>query len=264
MIHPRVQQLLAQTYADQRTQEWLDLRGNLLTASDAATAIGQNPYETPDTLLAKKCGAARPWSGNESTAHGTLLEPIVRDMYDQRCGQKSYEIGLVQHPVYKFLGGSPDGITESGRLLEIKCPPKREIKPEVPGHYVAQIQLLMEILDLEVCDFVQYKPATAERSEIFQVTTVPRSREWFAKNLPIMKAFWDRVLERRRVGFCEVLTDDEIPEHSVHEPPSIPMSSNQSCALSDCSAEQVNETPTSRHIHPSPLCCVESDPDEEA
>ena len=118
-MHPRAKELIEQTYADQRSQEWLNLRGNLLTASDAATAIGLNPYEKPEGLLAKKCGAARPWAGNEATAHGTRLEPMVRDLYDMRHGQISHEIGLVQHPVHKFLGGSPDGITESGRLLEI-------------------------------------------------------------------------------------------------------------------------------------------------
>jgi predicted phage-related endonuclease len=40
----------------QKSEAWLALRGNLLTASDAATAIGVNKYETPDELLLKKCG----------------------------------------------------------------------------------------------------------------------------------------------------------------------------------------------------------------
>ena len=207
-MHPRVKELLSQSYADQRSQEWLDLRGNLLTASDLATAIGLNPYEKPEGLLAKKCGAARPWAGNEATAHGTRLEPMVRDLYDMRHGQISHEIGLVQHPVHKFLGGSPDGITESGRLLEIKCPLSRKIKPEVPGYYLPQIQLLLEIMDLEVCDFLQYKEGPPEE---FVVVEVPRDREWFAHYLPVMKAFWDRVLEMRAKGICEVEIDETVP-----------------------------------------------------
>lgn len=43
----------------------------------------------------------------------------------------AHEIGLHPHPVYNWLGGSPDGITESGKLLEIKCPMMRAIKDEV-------------------------------------------------------------------------------------------------------------------------------------
>jgi putative phage-type endonuclease len=213
-MHPRVKELLAQSYADQRSQEWLDLRGNLLTASDLATAIGLNPYEKPEGLLAKKCGAARPWAGNEATAHGTRLEPMVRDLYDMRHGQISHEIGLVQHPVHKFLGGSPDGITESGRLLEIKCPLSRKIKPEVPVYYMPQIQLLLEIMDLEVCDFLQYKQGPPEE---FVVVEVPRDREWFAHYLPVMKAFWDSVLAMRKKGICDVEID-ELPIEAEVEP----------------------------------------------
>lgn len=101
----------------------------------------------------------------------------------------SHEIGLHPHPVYNWLGGSPDGITESGKLLEIKCPMMREIKDEVPVHYMPQLQLLMEILDLESCDFIQYKPEeiTWPKPVEFVVTHVKRDREWFAEKLPIME-----------------------------------------------------------------------------
>lgn len=204
-IHPRVRDLISQSYADQRSQEWLSLRGTMLTASDLATAIGDNPYEKPSDLLLKKCGAVK-WDGNAATAHGTLLEPIARDLYDLRHGQKSHEIGLVQHPVHKWLGGSPDGVTESGRLIEIKCPLTRKITPAVPKYYLPQIQLLLEVLDLEVCDFIQYRPGPPEE---FEVTEVVRDRAWFERILPIAKAFWDQVLLRRQIGLCEVEDDED-------------------------------------------------------
>jgi hypothetical protein len=114
----------------------------------------------------------------------------------------AHEIGLHPHPVYNWLGGSPDGITESGKLLEIKCPMMRAIKDEVPIHYMPQLQLLMEILDLETCDFIQYKPdeLTWPEPAQFQVTHVVRDRQWFAEKLPIMDAFWKRVLYHRQHG----------------------------------------------------------------
>jgi putative phage-type endonuclease len=182
----------------------------MLTASDAATAIGENPYETPDGLFIKKVGG-RKFGGNAATARGTLLEPIARDMYDERFGRKSHEIGLVQHPVHKWLGGSPDGITECGRLIEIKCPLTRKIEDKVPKHYVAQIQLCMEILDLDQCDFIQFRPAENGAPEEFVVTNVKRDRVWFERALPVMKAFWDRVLEGRKVGLiCEVISEEPV------------------------------------------------------
>lgn len=195
----KVRKLLEATYFEQRSPEWLELRENMLTASDAATAIGDNPYEKPHDLLVKKVGRKK-WDGNEATRRGTELEPIARDMYDAQYNRKSHEIGLVQHPVHKWLGGSPDGITEDGLLIEIKCPLSRKITPKVPKHYIAQIQVLMEILDLDQCDFIQYRDVPHE----FVVTNVPRDREWFATNLPIMKRFWEQVEAAKIKGLCEL------------------------------------------------------------
>lgn len=200
-MHPVVQELINHEYAAQRSEEWLALRGNMLTASDAATAIGVNKYETPDDLILKKCGLNK-FSGNAATEHGNKYENVARDIYCEKYGEVSHEIGLHPHPVYKFLGGSPDGITESGKLLEIKCPMMRKITNEVPEHYLPQLQLLMEILNLEECDFIQYKPLeiTWPAAEEFMVTHVKRDRQWFATQLPVMEAFWNRVVYHRQHG----------------------------------------------------------------
>ena len=226
-LRKRAQALIGATYAEQRSEEWLKLRENLLTASDVASAIGENRYETPDSLLKKKV-LKTAWAGNAATAHGTLLEPVARDLYDAKYGRKSHEIGLVQHPVYPFLGGSADGVTECGRLIEIKCPLTRKIEAKVPPYYLPQIQLLLEILDLEECDFIQYRPAVEEGAEpTFVVVVVKRDREWFTQRLKAMQAFWDRVLKARDTGLCEIVDDPvkfdpqfkkEIVCHVIDEP----------------------------------------------
>jgi putative phage-type endonuclease len=203
-MDPKVQELLNRKYFEQRSEEWLALRENMLTASDVASALGHNRYEKPDDLLTKKV-LKRPWAGNAATAHGTLLEPVARDLYDARTGRKTHEIGLVQHAKYPFLGGSADGITEDGLLVEIKCPLTRKIEDKVPVHYLPQIQLLLEILDFEVCDFVQYRPASDTVPEIFMITKVSRDRQWFADHIKTMQDFWDRVTSARKNGLCEVV-----------------------------------------------------------
>lgn len=55
----------------------------------------------------------------------------------------------------------------------------------------------MEIMDLEVCDFVQYRPGGDWITQEYDSLEIPRDREWFSNALPIMKEFWDRVLARR-------------------------------------------------------------------
>jgi len=205
----RARELLAAEYAEQRSQEWLDLRDQMITASDVASAIGENHYETPDAFIKKKVLKTK-WAGNAATAHGTLLEPLVRDLYDARTGRKSHEIGLVQHRQYPWLGASPDGVTEDGLLIEIKCPLTRKIEAKVPKHYWPQVQLQLEITDLEECDFVQYRPAKTEGAEPeFVVVRIKRDREWFAKHLPAMKAAWDRICKGRTHGLCELVDEPE-------------------------------------------------------
>jgi len=90
--------------------------------------------------------------------------------------------------VFKFLEFSSP---------QLQCPISRKITHEIPIYYVSQVQILMECLDLEVCDFVQYRPGDSWQNEIYDCLEVPRDREWFRKTLPIMRAFWDRVLDQR-------------------------------------------------------------------
>jgi len=204
-MHPNVKALIEREYAAQKSEEWLSLRGNMLTASDAATAIGKNKYQTPFDLLLKKCGKGEKFTGNEATRHGEKYEDEARILYEERYGEVVHEIGLVPHPEHNWLGGSPDGVSESGKLIEIKCPMSRKILPEVPEHYMPQLQLCMEILDLEEADFIQYKPAEFNwpRPEEFVVVNVKRDREWFKTYLPVMREFWDKVLYHREHGIEE-------------------------------------------------------------
>ena len=97
-MHPNVKALIERVYAPQKSEEWLKLRGKMLTASDAATAIGKNPYETPDGLLLKKCGLGEKFTGNAATRHGELYEDEARILYEQRHNEVVHEIGLVPHP----------------------------------------------------------------------------------------------------------------------------------------------------------------------
>ena len=77
-MHPNVKAALGREYAAQKSDEWLALRGKMLTASDAATAIGVNKYETPAGLLLKKCGLGEKFMGNEATRHGEKYEDEAR------------------------------------------------------------------------------------------------------------------------------------------------------------------------------------------
>ena len=205
-MHPAVEALIEREYAAQRSDEWLKLRGNMVTASDAATVLGLNPYEKVDDFILKKCGHGT-FHGNEATEHGNKYEDEARDMYCAQYNEVCHEIGLHPHPTYTWLGGSPDGITESGKLVEIKCPLRRKLTPEVPVYYMPQIQLLLEILGLEEAVFIQYKPydLTWPAPMEFVVTEVKKEPGWFDKYLPVFDDVWKRVLRHREHGVQELL-----------------------------------------------------------
>jgi hypothetical protein len=87
--------------------------------------------------------------------HGTQHEDNGCNIYQQRSGRKVHEFGCLRHPLFNFLGASPDGIDDMGEMLEIKMPYTR-LPHEIPKkEYYFQMQLQMEVCDLDVCNFLE-------------------------------------------------------------------------------------------------------------
>ena len=153
---------------EQRTTEWYKIRTDRLTASDLATSLNQSKYDDALTLLLQKCNMIEPFSGNEFTLHGERFEIIAQRLYEKIKTKKVLEFGLMPHPEIPFLGASPDGITTDGCMLEIKCPPKRQIVKtveKIPKNYWIQIQLQLEVCNLEDCDFMDCNLVNTTKEE---------------------------------------------------------------------------------------------------
>jgi len=189
-------------WTPQRTGPWYEKRRQHLTASSIASICGENPYETRLTALKKKVGHEAPFTGNAATAHGNKYEDEAILKYEKLTGEKVIEFGLLEsiNPNQKHLAGSPDGITSSGRLIEVKCPFRRKPNGEVPKHYVHQIQTLMHILNLQVCDFIEYVPEGIWAKEIFTIVTVTKCDIFWKRVEPLLTRFWEDVLAYRVNG----------------------------------------------------------------
>jgi len=149
---------------DQRSEEWYKIRESILTASSLADAIGEGHFSTKEDLLLQKCGGPRGEVPFSIVEWGVMYEPVATTFYEKLNNLTVLEFGLVPHPEFKIFGASPDGICDVdsppdyiGRMLEIKCPPKRKFTDEVPRHYWMQMQGQLESCDLEECDFLQVK-----------------------------------------------------------------------------------------------------------
>ena len=150
---------------EQRSKEWYEMRENVLTASSLADALGKGHFNTRDDLLIDKTSKEqKPFIINDIIQWGVKYEPVATEFYEKMNNLRIVEFGLVPHPTFNIFGASPDGICDEdspkeyiGRMLEIKCPPKRKFTHEVPKHYWMQMQGQLEVCDLEECDFLQVK-----------------------------------------------------------------------------------------------------------
>lgn len=204
--HPKTRALLAREQFVQRSPEWFAVRRDLLTASDAASALDIKPYPTytgspRDALVLSKTGKEKPFA-NAFVAHGQRYEDEARALAMAALGETVYDVGLVRHADLAWLAASPDGVTSAGKLVEIKCPLKRNIEPgHVPHHYWPQVQVQMECCDVDSTLFVQYKPAGLQRDgrAVLDVVCVERDRQWFEANRGALHSCWEEFMSRRKL-----------------------------------------------------------------
>jgi putative phage-type endonuclease len=155
-----------ETLPEQRSPEWYKFRENLLTASGWGNILGY--IGSRKEVLLQKCGyEPAQFKGNEYTRWGTKYEPIATRIYERRTGKTITDFGCMRHPAPEnfFLGASPDGISDDGVMLEIKCPPRRVICGTPTDYYWAQMQGQLEVCDLERCDFLECKLAEFNSSD---------------------------------------------------------------------------------------------------
>ena len=167
ILHNNMIDLKQLKLPDQRSDEWYKIRENLLTASSLADALGKGHFKTRDDLLISKTSDTKDVFSKASRdimQWGVMYEQVATEFYEYLNGVKIVEFGLIPHPKLSVFGASPDGICDVGspggfesRMLEIKCPPRRQFTHEVPKHYWMQMQGQLEVCDLDECDFLQVK-----------------------------------------------------------------------------------------------------------
>jgi putative phage-type endonuclease len=184
ILRRRVKALQKKPQPEQRTDEWFKARHTRITASEAASCFKKthqvcedyvnefgitnfkyndneslNPYEKKEDYIIKKCesfyGTAF-FKDNIYTLWGKKYEDIATRLYTKLYNQAVLSFGLISHSRLKWLAASPDGITEDGIMLEIKCPKSRKIDPKVPPlYYWIQCQIQLECCNLEECHFLE-------------------------------------------------------------------------------------------------------------
>ena len=139
----------------QRTQEWIDLRKNRLTASNLAEAISNNN----DRIAKKKANIIIDnvnYNNIPAIKWGVMFESMALRCYSQLNNDiKVNEFGLILNNDLDCFAASPDGITELGDMIEIKCPYSRKIDGSIPKAYYLQMQGQLAVCNLKRCIYIE-------------------------------------------------------------------------------------------------------------
>jgi putative phage-type endonuclease len=200
----------------QKSLEWLELRKDKESASDCGAIVGLDHYKEQYEFLLSKLGKSK-FESNQYCYHGNKYEEIANMLYSYRMNVQVLEVGFVNHKSCKFIGISPDGIVGkykldgktltkyAGRMIEIKCPPKRKIKLEgeikgdiVPINYWAQVQMQLECCDLDECDFWQCAIEEYESREDF-INDTDKTEPFRSITTGLEKGCLIQILPKKRI-----------------------------------------------------------------
>lgn len=177
-ICDRVKTLMAKPQPAQLSKEWFDARKGRVTASSVSNLLIRdritcekyvtiyeleeifdyddkccNPYSSKQQYMFEKC--RQTFKGSPATFWGQRYESIATNIYELMKNTTVIDFGLLSHDTLNWIAASPDGITEDGVMLEIKCPYRRKITGIPPLYYYQQVQVQLEVADLEICDFLE-------------------------------------------------------------------------------------------------------------
>ena len=159
MWRAKAELLKLESQPAQRSPEWHAMRNEMITASDVAQAIGEGKFGTQREFFQKKVdpGSFVFDANMPPLVWGVKYEPVANTLYSRRNNVRVDEFGLLRHRTVGHLGASPDGITENGVMVEIKCPWRRAIDGSVPRQYYIQMQLQLDCCELDECDYFEVK-----------------------------------------------------------------------------------------------------------
>lgn len=202
----------------QGTPGWIEERRKMYTASEVGAVLNEpSAWSGESDVWVRKLGShyepahalagpglrKRKREDDGFSAYnmliGSFYEHRAMALYAVQENVNVYHTSLIHHAELDWLGGSPDGITEDGRLVEVKTAVRRIVNPlSYPDYYYAQIQTNLECMDLEWCDLVEYQAPwspDADEESAPVIHRVRRDRRWWTLNRPRLIESYGRLRE---------------------------------------------------------------------
>ena len=199
-IHRRPALRLVKTNTLSR-DEWLEVRKHGIGSSDAAAAVGLNPYKSQLELWMEKTGRDAdlpkpdPTDTTAPVYWGTLLEPIVAASYTQQTGRKVRKVNAVlQHPDRPWMLANIDreviGASDV-QILECKTAGEfgaRHWRDGVPEYVQLQVQHQLAVTGKQAADV-----AVLLCGQQLKVHRIERDDELITKLMLLQERFWHYV-----------------------------------------------------------------------
>lgn len=188
---------------DMSREQWLEVRGRGIGSSDAAAAVGLNPYKSMLELWLEKTGQApkevEPADDDSALTYwGTLLEPIVAAHYTRKTGNRVRRVNAVlAHPqqpwmlanIDREVVGAPDV-----QILECKTAGlngARLWKDGVPEYVQLQVLHQLAVTGKRAADV-----AVLICGQELRIHRIERDETMIAQLIELERAFWQLVTDK--------------------------------------------------------------------
>ena len=186
---------------DLSRDEWLTVRRQGIGSSDAAAAVGLNPYKSQLQLWMEKTGrdgalpVVDPNDDQSPMYWGTLLEPIVAAHYTRRSGHRVRRVNAVlQHPEHPWMLANIDrevvGASDV-QILECKTAGihgARLWRDGVPEYVQLQVMHQLAVTGKQAADV-----AVLLGGQELQVFRIERDDTLIAQLVVLEQQFWGYV-----------------------------------------------------------------------
>lgn len=181
---------------EQNTDEWHEFRRNHVGSSDAPAIMGISPWKSIVQLYEEKITGINSQKDNPWMKRGRDKEQEARDLYCFITGHNMSPV-VLEHPQYKFMSASLDGMTPFGNCaVEIKIPGKvdheKALEGFIPDKYYPQLQHQIFVANLDMIDYFSWDGNT------HALLHVKRDQEYIVKMIEKELQFWDCVCNRRQ------------------------------------------------------------------
>jgi putative phage-type endonuclease len=181
--------------------DWLAVRRTGIGGSDAAAAVGLNPYMSALELWLDKTGRADglprpdPADTTSPTYWGTLLEPIVAAVYTQQTGNRVRKVNAVlRHPTIPFMLANLDREIVGARDVSIlECKTAGEFgarlwREGVPEYVQIQVQHQLAVTGKQAAHV-----AVLLCGQALEVFRIERDDALIARLIELEARFWHYV-----------------------------------------------------------------------